>query len=75
MFVIRHTIEDRQGNQMLAEDMDRTFEETSEVMSFLEDLTGTFDHTGYDGQNDRWWAWNDLTAAQIHYWWKVALET
>jgi hypothetical protein len=37
-------------------------------MGYLEDPTGAFDHNGYDGENDRCWAWNDLTATQIHYW-------
>ncbi|WP_280136447.1 hypothetical protein [Rhizobium sp. Leaf384] len=44
-------------------------------MTFLEDLTNEFDHNGYDGENDRWWAWNDVAAAQLHLWWKVALAT
>jgi hypothetical protein len=75
VFVIRHTIQDRRGNLMHSEDLDKTFEDESGIMGYLEDLTGAFDHNGYDGENDRWWAWNEVTAAQIHYWWKVPLPT
>ncbi|KQS79048.1 hypothetical protein ASG25_10710 [Rhizobium sp. Leaf384] len=75
MFVIRHTIEDRQGELLHAEDLDRVFDDENGIMTFLEDLTNEFDHNGYDGENDRWWAWNDVAAAQLHLWWKVALAT
>jgi hypothetical protein len=73
MYGIRHTVEDRQRNPILAEDLPDVFTEAEELMAFLEDLTATFDHNGFDAKHDRWWAWNDLTAAQLHFWWKVPL--
>jgi hypothetical protein len=36
---------------MLSEDLDKTFEDESGIMGYLEDLTGGFDHNGYDGKN------------------------
>lgn len=74
MFIINHTIEQRDGTITSAEVLPVGGESYSDCIPHIEKIAKSFEHHGYDGQHDRWWGWNEATRTELHHWWAAAVE-
>ncbi|MEY9828470.1 hypothetical protein [Sinorhizobium fredii] len=73
MFIIKHSVQNRDGGIIFDEPLALGGATYEECKPHMEQLAKGYDHYGYDGQNDRWWGWNDANRSEMHYWWAIPL--
>jgi hypothetical protein len=73
MFIIKHSVERRDGTVIFDEVLPVGGESYPECTPHMEQLAKSFEHHGYDGQHDRWWGWNKETRTELHHWWTVPI--
>lgn len=73
MFIVKHRIQTRDGDLVLEELLALGAASREECDPLMEGQAKSYDHHGYDGENDRWWGWNATSRGEVHYWRAIPL--